>query len=268
MAKLQSRRTFLAALLVVAVVVLMPPSPAGASTRPTAAFRFVTNSVTAGTSATITYATRNLPRRATVVLQRQFGTRHVWRRVRYLRRSGTASVPAVPMGLYYYRIHVTKHRRVVANSRARRLFSYGQINLSNMCNDDTVSTYGCNFDATVQVGSTLFPYLFYDGFASTAPGYDEILSTATSSCRSISVQWGLDNDTAGPGDAATLQIVRSDADPQSGTANYGSIGTLDAQLDGGAWAIDVSVAPSPSGNFNAVAVNDAALSCYTSSGLP
>lgn len=91
------------------------------------------------------------------------------------------------------------------------------------------------------------------------------MAAPRSSCRSVRLQWGLSNDVAADGDSATIEVTRSDADAQSATVDYGSLGTMTATLSRGAWAINTWM-DGNNGSYGEIVVNGS-LSCYTRSGL-
>lgn len=222
--------------------------------RPTASFSFKHNRISAGVKPVINYKTTNLPKGSSIYLQRQYGTARVWKNVKQLAaRSGTASAPAVQMGKYLYRIRVRKSGRTVVTSATRTLYSYGKVKLSNLC---VPGGWGTCDAQTVQIGSTIFTYVI--GAGDGYPYYVSLLQFKSTSCRSMSLQFGTDDTASGA--EAYIEVIQSRSDPQYGSVAIDSIGNFSPKLDGGPFYLEVSET-----NGNETYVNGHA-SCYTSSG--
>src|SRR6478735_11509978 len=98
-----NRRTTSSILLVTAVfsaVTAVTVPTAGAASRPSVSMSPVHAGITSGGRPSFRFASANIGS-ATLQLQRQFGTRHVWEKVLNLTtKSGTVRAPAVTMGKY------------------------------------------------------------------------------------------------------------------------------------------------------------------------
>ena len=198
-------------------------------------------------------------------MQRQFGSAHVWKGIQVLPgRSGSAKSAKVQMGRYAYRIQVHHGGKVIATARTATLYSYGLVPLANLCNEDTSKVFVDNTDGcqtqTVQVGGTVFTYLI-DADPPAPPQYEQDVTVAArTSCRSISLQWALDNN-AQPSDIAQVEVVQASADPQTAKVAQGRIGSKTMKLDGGPW--DLNLSSTNSDNEYAIA----SLSCWSATAL-
>jgi hypothetical protein len=121
------------------------------------------------------------------------------------------------------------------------------------------NTDGCQTQ-TVQVGGTVFTYLI-QADPPAPPDYEQDVTVAArTSCRSISLQWALDNN-AQPSDIAQVEVVQASADPQTATVAQGRIGSKTMKLDGGPWDLNLSSTNSDNEYANA------SLSCWSASAL-
>ena len=95
-----------------------PSAPA----TPSAAFSFVRRTVVSGTQPQFRYSTRNLPGGSQIFLQLQYGTPPAWTYVETLHNAaGTATLPALPVGLYLFRIRVLNGIDPVATTATQYL---------------------------------------------------------------------------------------------------------------------------------------------------
>jgi hypothetical protein len=241
-----------------------PAAPAAAA-RPSVTLKFANAHISHTSQPVVDYSSKNVPSGSRFELQRQFGSAHVWKAIQVLPgRSGSAKSARVQMGRYAYRIQVHRSGKIIATSKTATLYSYAAIPLTNLCNEDTSTVYvndtdGCQ-TATVQVGGTVFTYLIQDD-PPAPPQYDQDVTVAArTSCRSISLQWALDNN-AQPSDTAQVEVVQASADPQTAKVAQGRIGSKTMSLDGGPWDLNLS-----STNSDAEYVN-ASLSCWSATAL-
>jgi hypothetical protein len=270
------KRRYLASPVLLAVVTLgalaigqaapAVAGPASASARPRVSFSFKNNRIRSTQRPVVRYTSANLPFRSKLELQRQFGTARVWKNVVLLKgRSGTQSVPAVQMGRYRYRVNVTHRSSTVVVSATKLLYSYGRVTLADLCNEPSTSIIvhntNCNTQ-TVQVGEHIFTYLIED----SPPGWPntntEVTVSAKTSCRTISIQFALDNN-ANSQDLAYVQVVQTSSDPQSKSVGTGAIGDAYFSLDGGPWYLNIAT----SNAYNDNEYVNAYLSCWSLNGL-
>jgi hypothetical protein len=273
--RLTARSSALVALAVAALpLALAAPAAAAmhpASSRPSATLKFRYNRIGDTSKPLAEWTVKGtLPRGYVIDLQRQFGTAHVWKTVERLHsRSGAEHAPSVALGRYAYKVHVRVGGRTIVNSRSVQLYSYGRVSLQNLCTDFDAGDPGvavnggdgddCSVN-TVQVGSTVFPYRLEDEGGAEPPEYDQVIIFPATSCRSISVQWALDNG-AGSSDTASVEVVQANADPQPASTRYGQVGGKTFSLTGASWDLDNWVSGPDNEYLNAT------LSCYSTSGL-
>ena len=227
--------------------------------------KFANAHISHTTQPVVDYSTKNVPSGSRLELERQFGSAHVWKGIQVLPgRSGSAKSAKVQMGRYAYRIQVHHGGKVIATARTATLYSYGLVPLTNLCNEDSSKVFVDNTDGcqtqTVQVGGTVFTYLI-QADPPAPPDYEQDVTVAArTSCRSISLQWALDNN-AQPSDIAQVEVVQASADPQTATVAQGRIGSKTMKLDGGPWDLNLSSTNSDNEYANA------SLSCWSASAL-
>ena len=251
--------------LTVAAPAAASPTAPQASSRPRVTLEFKNAHISSKAHPVVEYGSARLPSGSKLELQRQFGSRRVWRTVMQLKgRSGTATAPTAPQGKYGYRVQADRTRRLVATSPTHDLYSYARIPLANICNDsDSTSSVQFSSDCqshTVQIGTSVFTWILNDN-PPAPPNYDtDVTFGAKTSCRTMTLQWGEDNNSAS-GDTVGIQIVQSDADPQSSSAGFGQIATYTFSLSGGPWDMNLSSTDDDGEYVNGH------LSCWSASGL-
>lgn len=264
-------RLRLAALRPDGAVLAVTPARTLVENASSAKLAFSNDEVGSGSPIEFGYSTRNLPAGSLVELQRQVGFDHVWENVLSTPvRSGVRTVPGVPLGAYAYRLQVVDAKRVVVTSNVALLWSYGNVPLLNICNANNnininpngniLISMGCVLN-TVQVGASILTYLIEDTTATSAPNYSTVIKAGDTSCRSITVQWALDNNAAA-GDSATVEVVQADASPQSATTTQGTIGDTTFSLTGSPFYLNDWI---QSSNGDNVYINGT-MSCYTGNG--
>ena len=253
-----------------AAVVLGLAAPAAwaapaVAAKPSVTLKFANAHISHASQPVVDYSSKNVPSGSRLELERQFGSAHVWKGIQVLPgRSGSAKSAKVQMGRYAYRIQVHHGGKVIATARTATLYSYGLVPLANLCNEDTSKVFVDNTDGcqtqTVQVGGTVFTYLI-DADPPAPPQYEQDVTVAArTSCRSISLQWALDNN-AQPSDTAQVEVVQASADPQTAKVAQGRIGSKTMKLDGGPW--DLNLSSTNSDNEYAIA----SLSCWSATAL-
>jgi hypothetical protein len=242
-----------------------PAAPAAPAAKPSVTLKFANAHISHTSQPVVDWTSKNVPSGSRFQLQRQFGSAHVWKGVQVLSgRSGSAKSAKVQMGRYAYRIQVHRSGKVIATSSTATLYSYAAIPLTNLCNEDTstvyvVDTNGCEPN-TVQVGGTVFTYLIEDE-PPAPPQYDQDVKVgARTSCRSISLQWALDNN-APTSDSAQVEVVQATADPQTAKIGQGKVGSKTMSLAGGAWYLNLSDSNGDNEYVNAT------LSCWSANAL-
>lgn len=250
------RRSAVVALLVGLLLGSQLGSSATASAGlPAATFTPVRYAITAGWHPEISYRTVNLPASAFVALQRQFGTAHVWQRVKVLNpRPGTHINygPPVEAGLYAYRIRVSLYGRTITTSPVHHVWSYGTISLAAMC--AAIDGGGCQ-PGYEQVGSTVFNYVMA---ISSGSGFQQAAAMSRTSCRSMTLQFASSNPD---NQASDLQVLQSASDPEYGSTPVDVIGSHTFALDGGSWILNAKTTL-----YSSEIYLNGAASCYTAEG--
>lgn len=195
---------------------------------------------------------------ATLYLQTQVGTAHVWKTIEPLSGTrGTVTVTGRLMGIYQYRLVAKYHGRTVAASPVQRLYSYGPVSLSTVCR---ALGAPCS-PGLLTIGDTILEYEEGPNApGATYPIFEEGIKAGDTTCRSGAFQFALYR--FGQGGRAFMKLIQARSEPQeSSTAAATEIGTLDATFDGGAWNLTVS---STTGSN---VVMRGTLSCYTPTGV-
>jgi hypothetical protein len=102
------------------VLTLAVPATAEAASAPTAAVALAHSQISSGSKPSITYLTAGLPAGSVTLLQeRRAGSRHGWTAVERLGTAGTVSAPALPAGVWQFRLIAGDGgRRVLASASA------------------------------------------------------------------------------------------------------------------------------------------------------
>ena len=252
---------------VTAPVALATPS---AASTPSVTFGFATPRVDVRTAASFTYSVTQLPSGASLALQEQQGTQHVWRSVESLSgTTGTAQVQTKTVGAYQFRVAALSARtphQILAASGARALYVYGNVPFTTFCNNGHVEPQnlaGECFPGTAQVGGRIFNYVAAGTDGDDYPDYHDWLNFTRSTCRSVTVAFGITDDSGQTGDVAYVKVVTATRDPQLGSAPFGTVGSYTAKLDGRPWDLNLSEAAN-GGNEELVA--NGVASCYTLTG--
>jgi len=165
-----------------------------------------------------------------IVVQKPEGTAHVWRTILRLRgRGGTSTLPPTAIGTYRMRIAAIKGRQTFAESQVL-LHVYGQVPFTTLFHKNGVQT--------VTTPTNTFDYVVVPGLEDTPP-----LTVTNNHCTSLHIEW--DTHISGyrprqltPELQATLSLVQEAREPQSVTAPYETISTLDAQVEGKSWSLE------------------------------
>lgn len=194
---------------------------------------------TAGARISFRWSAARLPRSARVVFQRAVGTGKVWRNVVALHgNGGSATAPALTLGVYPVRVVAITRGRVIALSQ-RRLRVFGQVPLIDLF--PTISGGTSTQESTTSTGSGTFTYLLDYYVDPGLQGSPLTVNSAANDCRAIHFNYLPDAAYYGPAGPAGLSIVQQAADPSSSTAPYQTVGVLDAALTPGqSWALNLT----------------------------
>ena len=198
-----------------------------------------TTQVTAGESATFTYATRHITSGEHVVVQRAQGSAQSWVTIRSLTsKSGSAGTGGIPMGRQRLRIAVTNAAgSVLAAGAAKTVLSFGTVTW------EQILGHGTN---TVVIGTTTFRYAsapninsaFYDSTGT------RIAYVNASSCRSMTIRVGAVKDEpfgAGTSRDDSVSFIRESADPITVALPVETIQSFTASFaPGSAWSLKIA----------------------------
>jgi hypothetical protein len=123
--KFASRMAVAASVLALAATAVMASAPAASAApanRPAVSFSFTQPTVDSGVRPQLAYSGRNLPAGSRIILEVAYGSPARWDPVRGLNgRTGTATLPSLPSGLYHFRAVAERGVTVVAISPTRYL---------------------------------------------------------------------------------------------------------------------------------------------------
>lgn len=258
----------MAAALGMMSIIGTPKLAAGATPHAAVWLAIPNNSVTAGRAFPLAYSALRMPVHSSLYLELQEGSAGVWQPVKKLwgpvkqvtSRHGRAVAPGVAMGRQLYRLLITT--KYGASSASHVVFSYGNVPLGTLAsNSYNCLTGGAECQTgTVQIGTSEFNYVLASVDYAVYPQYEQELSESSSTCRSITVQFGSPAD-GNANDSIEVEVVRADAAQQTSTIPLGEVGTFTARLDSRAWALDISNGGQYYGYLNG------SLSCYTPNGV-
>lgn len=252
-----------------AIVLSIGSVASAATSKPSLTFSAVRGTI--GGTASIKYSSGSAPGSTTTWLQQQQGTAKIWRDVVMLRRSvavKSAIVSLTNVGLNKFRIATLRRRTLVEASPARSIKVYGPVTFSELCNG--VGAVGGQCDPSVgnaQFGSTIFSYNLADpscgllcGETTPAPSENTLMKVTGSTCDSMTVTIAVNGGVGGV--SGTLSVIRSDANPQTLTAQAGQTATATFQLDSEPWYLEDNA----DGNVGMI-MDVSKLLCYSTTGL-
>jgi hypothetical protein len=210
----------------------------------------------------------SLPQGGHLVVQLQGGTTRGWQTILALPStpSGSGTLPDLPLGAYAVRIAELSQHGTLLAQRAQGLRVFGEVPLATLCHS-AAEIVGqppprCSPDAgSRKIGAGVFTYA---ASFSADVGDTTVFSFPRTTCRSLSLQFGVANQQNRRGNVVTLGLVQSALSPQRASAT-GTLGTLTAPLDGGPWQLSTSATVAVAGAYEVV-VNGTA-SCSSGSGV-
>jgi hypothetical protein len=241
-----SQRRVLVAIAAVLACLIGSAAPALAAptkTHPSVTFKFKSARVNANAKPTVEYSSSHVPAGSILYLQRDFGTKHVFKNVKKLvGQSGSVAVPGVAMGRYLYRLVAVRSKKDVAVSSTRSLFSYGKVTIAQLCRRSRKTDFrgaDCG-PGTDQVGSSVFNYAAQDQDGNDGPNQDAAVQAQDSSCRAISITEAVSNDDAQEQGTTSqsVQLTQSAADALGATSPVGTIGAFSAHISSGSWDLE------------------------------
>jgi hypothetical protein len=140
------------------------------------------------------------------------------------------------------------------------------VSLGTLCQNNGVSidaVNGCPYIGSSMIGAASFDYaiLIENNNDSVSPTYWDLIDFPATSCRSITLTFGMPTDGSEPGDTASIEVITQSQAPQAASVSYGNIATLTATLDGGRWSLENSATNAD----DEIAVNGTA-SCTSATG--
>lgn len=248
-----------------------PSSAPGVKQHATLLLSFAPNRIEHSSIVHLRYAARGLPAGASLVLQHEVGTAHVWRTVVNLKGlSGKANAPRVPQGRYVYRLLAIYHRKGYAQSQWKTLFVYGPVTLNTICttaSGDITNDWSsppCT-TGTVQVGNSVYAYaalLNADQYPQWLDAFD---STANTTCRSARFTFAEDSADFGAY-VSYLQLAQETLSARAASAPADTIGSLTANLDGRPWHLDAATNPGGGFGYYRTIYMNATFDCWSPTG--
>lgn len=166
-----------------------------------------------------------------VVVERPFGTSHVWKGIMRLDASGNGQLPGMRLGSHWFRIAVFRGRMLVAQQTSV-IKIFGTVPFTTLLDDEQPDVYTAPGHSFSYVGSY---WSVYHG-ETTA-----LFGVSNNNCSSVHVAFV-------PGDhyengVGSLSVVQESRDPVSGSAPFDGVGSVDAELTPGqTWGVNASIA--------------------------
>lgn len=239
-------RTFAVVAMAVAMstaagTLVSPEASASTHHRYSASLRAVHASITAGEAPKFAY-TFTLPRRSRRLLQEQFGSAHVWKTVKVIKRvrhtGGVIAPKLKQLGYYSYRVVGVKDRKTVAASRTVHIKAYGTVSLHALCLSLANREYRNCKGGNREVGGNLWHWdmVIYkdDTYDGEYPNYGPVMKRSATSCRTMSLQFI-------PDDAKQvtlyIKLVQAATNLQTAQSSPGALGSANLHFDGGPFAL-------------------------------
>lgn len=224
-----------------------------------------------GQHPSVVYSVTGAKHGSDLFVQRRFTSGETWRSIAAFSLDvphGYHTIPAVTTGLYHYRVVVTTDKREVFISGARSLYVFGPVSLTTLCQGSSVVSnlgdHRCPYAGTAQVGDSVFPYEATDTNSNVYPKFENVLDFPATTCRSISITFGLPANYSYAGDVGYLQIISETLGPQAAQVDYGELATLNASLDGHNWYLESAISFTETATLHIVL--SAVAQCYTTTG--
>lgn len=184
-----------------------------------------------GSPIPFSWTTRHLGRHYRLVVQRPFGTVHVWRSIMRLRtRSGSAELPGYKLGIRRFRIAAFRGRKLLTK-QASRVKIFGTVPFTTLLENEHPEVYTAPSHSFSYVGKWEV-----DQRETRA-----LFGVSNNNCSSVHIAFVPGNhEEAGAG---TVTVVQESRDPVPGSASFDSVGSVDVQLiPGQTWGVNASIA--------------------------
>ncbi len=208
-------------------------TPTQAKGTPAVSWSFVEDDVNSNEEPSLTYKVSGSPRGSKVVVQRIAGTARVWTTIKAVPRvaSGSATLPAVPMGKHLYRIAILKDGEVLAAAR-RPLRSYGQVRVNKLLSANEGEAFPEGGTAETRDG-TPFTYSIsgsIGGFGTNK--FHTFLGLGNSSCRSFTLSLLADDiyNSADETSTTDLRAAFETADPKAVSVPMGVVAPMNVSM--------------------------------------
>jgi len=219
---------------------------ASAAAKPRLSFN-LPGSATAATATRFSYAATRVRATDHLVVQRREGTAHAWRTVVRLphARTGSAQLPALPLGSYSTRIADLSSRGQVEAQQTRALKVFGSVPFSKLFDPNLQHQAVIGFNGNTGPGVAATPTkTFQYAFGGVAGVGNPAVTVTNNACRSAHFEFvpGVPGELEGGKDATdtgSITIVQQTLDPMSATAAFNTLGTLEVTLvPGQSWSMN------------------------------
>jgi microcystin-dependent protein len=202
-----------------------------------------------GSPITFSWSAKRLGATYRLVVQRPFGTAHVWKSIMRLRaKTGTAQLPAQTLGPHRFRIAAFNGRRLLAQ-RTSTVSVFGAVPFTTLFN--------VNEEKALALPQNTFAYVgyHYDGDGPVT------FQVKDNNCTHVHIAFAAreyyQHDSPG---TETLTLVQESMDPVSFSAEFNTVSSLDADLiPGQSWAVNQSHVGKYGGNASIVYINGYAI---------
>jgi hypothetical protein len=229
-----------AAFLCALVMSLVLVSSASAKPRATVSWN-LPPAVSEGVSIPFTWGVRHLGRHYRLVVQRPFGTAHVWKSIMRLpARSGSAELPGLRLGVRWFRIAAFRGKQLLAQE-VSHVGVFGVVPFSVLLRNGNLTT-GHLESGVYATASSSFPYIG-GAYAGDHGRPNTIFSVNHNRCSGVHVDFVIGEspgeEYSYPGSVyGVVSVVQQSRDPVASEAPLNGIGSVDAGLvPGQAWSL-------------------------------
>ena len=180
----------------------------------------------------------HLGRNHRLVVQKPVGTAHTWRTIlRLSSNSGSGELPGLALGKYRFRLADLVGHRVLAQQVAG-IAVFGQVPFSTLYNEGEHGVHA--------TPSSSFPYVNY-----WEDGAEPAFTVEHNHCLSVHIAFVAHlGSTYGTPGVSIVTLVQESRDPVSASADFDTIGSLDANLvPGQSWAVNLSARQEKAGLY-------------------
>lgn len=173
-----------------------------------------------------------------VVVERPFGTSHVWKGIMQLNASGNGTLPGMRLGVYWFRIAVFRGRTLLAQQTSV-IKVFGTVPFTTLLQYDNTRVY----TMTGNSFSYVLERTIFDGDS------ENVFGVSNNNCSSVHVAFAVGSVQTVSNVTGTVTVVQESRDPVSSSAPFERTGSVDAELTPGqTWGVNAS-AQGGSGEF-------------------